>query len=201
MLAFIELQRCYNHSKWKYKNCNSKIQISSFFFFFVFSPFPVDLPEAEKLALSLCCQIDRPSAWRTIFFECLSSGKHFLEQVLVRCQKGIHFFIKKKKDDVNLIRKRTWWNSAMQRRSVSVLKVTGLDLMKHEEYDGLKDLLRLEFRPLSRLLLLLGWSQCRGLDAAQALVNVLHKEQVKTSATHLFIRPLYSAPPFRSGIR
>lgn len=86
----------------------------------------------------------------------------------------------------------------MQRKSVSVLKVTGLDLMKHEEYGGLKDLLQLEFRPLSRLLLLLGWSQCRSLDAAQALVNVLHKEQVKTGATHLFIHPLYSARPFRS---
>ncbi|KAM4724156.1 zinc finger FYVE domain-containing protein 26 isoform 2-T3 [Anableps anableps] len=97
----------------------------------------VDLPEAEKLALSVCCQNDRPSAWRTIFFECLSSGKHFLEQVLV----------------------------------------TGLDLMKHEEYGVLKDLLQLEFRPLSRLLLLLGWTQCRSLSSAQTLVNILHKEQ------------------------
>lgn len=44
---------------------------------------PADLPEAEKLALSLCCHHDRPTAWKTIFFECLSSGKHFLEQVLV----------------------------------------------------------------------------------------------------------------------
>jgi len=42
-----------------------------------------DLPEAEKLALSLCCHKDRPSIWKTIYFECLSSGKHFLEQVLV----------------------------------------------------------------------------------------------------------------------
>ncbi|XP_014898779.1 zinc finger FYVE domain-containing protein 26 [Poecilia latipinna] len=106
----------------------------------------VDLPEAEKLALSLCCQNDRPSAWRTIFFECLSSGKHFLEQVLV----------------------------------------TGLDLMKHEEYGRLKDLLQLEFRPLSRLLLLLGWGQCRSLDAAQTLVNILHKEQ--SSANDLVLQ-------------
>lgn len=43
----------------------------------------VDLPESEKLALSLCSDKDRPSIWKTIYFECLSSGKHFLEQVLV----------------------------------------------------------------------------------------------------------------------
>lgn len=48
-----------------------------------FVPFLVDLPEAEKLALSLCCYKDRPSVWKTVYFECLSSGKHFLEQVLV----------------------------------------------------------------------------------------------------------------------
>ncbi|XP_068437134.1 zinc finger FYVE domain-containing protein 26 isoform X2 [Clinocottus analis] len=97
----------------------------------------VDLPEAEKLALSLCCHKDRPSIWKTIYFECLSSGKHFLEQVLV----------------------------------------TALDLIKHEEFSQLKDLLRLEFQPLSRLLLLLGWTQCRSLSAAQTLLSVLHREQ------------------------
>ncbi|XP_040916541.1 zinc finger FYVE domain-containing protein 26 isoform X2 [Toxotes jaculatrix] len=97
----------------------------------------VDLPEAEKLALSLCCHKDRPSVWKTIFFECLSSGKHFLEQVLV----------------------------------------TALDLIKHEEFSQLKDLLQLEFQPLSRLLLLLGWTQCRSLSSAQMLLSILHREQ------------------------
>ncbi|CAN9501956.1 unnamed protein product [Ophioblennius macclurei] len=97
----------------------------------------VELPEAEKLALSLCCHQDRPSVWKTIYFECLSSGKHFLEQVLV----------------------------------------TALDLIKHEEFDRLKDLLHLEFQPLCRLLLLLGWTQCRSLDSARTLISVLHKEQ------------------------
>ncbi|XP_023142394.2 zinc finger FYVE domain-containing protein 26 isoform X3 [Amphiprion ocellaris] len=97
----------------------------------------VDLPEAEKLTLSLCCHNDRPSAWKSIYFECLSSGKHFLEQVLV----------------------------------------TALDLIKHEEFSQLKDLLQLEFQPLSRLLLLLGWTQCRSLNSAQMLLTILHKEQ------------------------
>ncbi|XP_044230886.1 zinc finger FYVE domain-containing protein 26 [Thunnus albacares] len=101
----------------------------------------VDLPEAEKLALSLCCHKDRPSIWKTIYFECLSSGKHFLEQVLV----------------------------------------TGLDLIKHEEFSQLKDLLQLEFQPLSRLLLLLGWTQCRGLSSAQTLLSILHCEQASAN--------------------
>lgn len=48
------------------------------------------LPESEKLALSLCCHGDRPSAWQTIYFECLSSGKHFLELVLVGDLKNHH---------------------------------------------------------------------------------------------------------------
>ncbi|XP_034015732.1 zinc finger FYVE domain-containing protein 26 [Thalassophryne amazonica] len=97
----------------------------------------VDLPEAEKLALSLCCQNDRPSVWKTIYFECFSSGKHFLDQVLV----------------------------------------TALDLIKHEEFSQLRDLLRLEFQPLSRLLLLLGWTQCQSLNSAQTLLSILHYEQ------------------------
>ncbi|XP_031165681.1 zinc finger FYVE domain-containing protein 26 isoform X2 [Sander lucioperca] len=97
----------------------------------------VDLPEAEKLALSLCCHKDRPSIWKTIYFECLSSGKHFLEQVLV----------------------------------------TALDLIKHEEFSPLRDLLKSEYQPLSRLLLLLGWTQCRSLSSAQTLLSILHREQ------------------------
>ncbi|XP_034713924.1 zinc finger FYVE domain-containing protein 26 isoform X1 [Etheostoma cragini] len=97
----------------------------------------VDLPEAERLTLSLCCNKDRPSIWKTIYFECLSSGKHFLEQVLV----------------------------------------TALDLIKHEEFSPLKDLLKSEFQPLSRLLLLLGWIHCRSLSSAQTLLSILHREQ------------------------
>uniref|UniRef100_I3KUA6 Zinc finger FYVE domain-containing protein 26 n=1 Tax=Oreochromis niloticus TaxID=8128 RepID=I3KUA6_ORENI len=97
----------------------------------------VELPEAEQLTISLCCHKDRPSIWKTIYFECLSSGKHFLEQVLV----------------------------------------TALDLIKHEEFSQLKNLLQLEFQPLSRLLLLLGWTQCHSLSSAQKLLSILHKEQ------------------------
>lgn len=52
--------------------------------------------------------------------------------------------------------------------------------MKHEEFCQLKDLLQLEFQPLSRLLLLLGWSQCRSLTSAERLLGILHREQVRT---------------------
>ncbi|XP_068194782.1 zinc finger FYVE domain-containing protein 26 isoform X2 [Antennarius striatus] len=97
----------------------------------------VDFPESEKLVLSLCCHKDRASIWKTIYFECLSSGKHFLEQVLV----------------------------------------TALDFIKHEEFSQLRDLLKLEFRPLSRLLLLLGWTHCRSLSSGQTLLSILHQEQ------------------------
>ncbi|XP_051942966.1 zinc finger FYVE domain-containing protein 26 isoform X5 [Hippocampus zosterae] len=95
------------------------------------------LPELEKLALGLCCHGDRPSAWQMIYFECLSSGKHFLELVMV----------------------------------------TALDLIKHEEFSQLRDMLHSEFQPLCRLLLLLGWTQCSTLSSAHRLLDVLHHQQ------------------------
>ncbi|XP_077395120.1 zinc finger FYVE domain-containing protein 26 [Festucalex cinctus] len=112
------------------------------------------LPESEKLALSLCCHDDRPSAWKMIYFECLSSGKHFLEQVLV----------------------------------------TALDLMKHEEFSQLKDMLQSEFQPLCRLLLLLGWTHCSSLSSAHMLLDVLHHQQrsAHDSVLHDFANVLSS---------
>ncbi|KAK0146992.1 Zinc finger FYVE domain-containing protein 26 [Merluccius polli] len=106
---------------------------------------PVDLPEAEKLVLSLCCHDDRPLVWKTTYFECLSSGKHFLEQVLV----------------------------------------TGLDLIKREEFSWLEVLLKHEFQPLSRLLLLLGWTHCHSLASAQTLLHTLHLQQPPANDTVL----------------
>ncbi|KAJ7988765.1 hypothetical protein DPEC_G00312610 [Dallia pectoralis] len=101
----------------------------------------VDLSEAERLLLGLCCHSDRHSVWKTIYFECLSSGKHFLEQVLV----------------------------------------TALDLVKREEFSRLEDLLKGEFQPLSRLLLLLGWSHCQSLASAQTLLRLLHHGQAQAN--------------------
>ncbi|NWW50560.1 ZFY26 protein, partial [Pedionomus torquatus] len=55
--------------------------------------------------------------------------------------------------------------------------VTALTLLKREDYSGLNGLLRREFSPLSRLLILLGWSHCQSLESAKALLWTLHKTQ------------------------
>lgn len=57
-----------------------------------------------------------------------------------------------------------------------------MDLIKHEEFAQLGLLLRQEFRPLARLLLLLGWTQCRSLSSARTLLSILHLEQVTCGA-------------------
>ncbi|XP_050981696.1 zinc finger FYVE domain-containing protein 26 [Labeo rohita] len=97
----------------------------------------VDLPDLERVMLGLCCHGDKHLVWKAIYFECLSTGKHFLEQVLL----------------------------------------TGLDLIKREEFTKLETLLQAEFQPLSRLLLLLGWMHCQSLDSAKTLLGVLHHQQ------------------------
>ncbi|XP_072533407.1 zinc finger FYVE domain-containing protein 26 isoform X2 [Salminus brasiliensis] len=109
------------------------------------APHTQDLPEAERVMLGLCCHSDRPTVWKAMYFECLSSGKHFLEQVLV----------------------------------------TGLDLIKKEEFSKLEALLEAEFQPLSRLLLLLGWKHCQSLDSAQTLLRILHQQQAQANDTVL----------------
>ncbi|XP_051504260.1 zinc finger FYVE domain-containing protein 26 isoform X2 [Myxocyprinus asiaticus] len=101
----------------------------------------VNLPDLERVMLGLCCHDDKRLVWKAIYFECLSSGKHFLEQVLL----------------------------------------TGLDLIKREEFSKLEALLESEFQPLSRLLLLLGWMHCQSLDSAKTLLRILHHQQPQTS--------------------
>ncbi|XP_058843286.1 zinc finger FYVE domain-containing protein 26-like isoform X1 [Acipenser ruthenus] len=96
-----------------------------------------ELSEAEKVILALFSHCDRTSAWKTIYFDCLSSGKHFLEQVLV----------------------------------------TALSLMKREDVSSLHSLLNQEFRPLSRLLLLLGWTHCQSLESAKTFLHTLHENR------------------------
>ncbi|NXL37530.1 ZFY26 protein, partial [Glaucidium brasilianum] len=55
--------------------------------------------------------------------------------------------------------------------------VTALTLLKREDYEGLNSLLRREFNPLRRLLVLLGWTHCQSLESAKALLWTLHKTQ------------------------
>uniref|UniRef100_A0A8C4VEN6 Zinc finger FYVE domain-containing protein 26 n=1 Tax=Falco tinnunculus TaxID=100819 RepID=A0A8C4VEN6_FALTI len=91
--------------------------------------------DTERTVVSLFSDPEEASAWKTAYFYCLSSSKHFLEQILV----------------------------------------TALSLLKREDYSGLNNLLRREFNPLSRLLVLLGWTHCQSLESAKALLWTLHK--------------------------
>ncbi|NXB72879.1 ZFY26 protein, partial [Donacobius atricapilla] len=93
--------------------------------------------DTERTVMSLFSDPKEVPSWKTAYFYCLGSGKHFLEQILV----------------------------------------TALALLKREDYSGLKSLLRREFNPLSRLLVLLGWSHCQSLESAKALLWTLHKTQ------------------------
>ncbi|XP_058715041.1 zinc finger FYVE domain-containing protein 26 isoform X8 [Poecile atricapillus] len=63
------------------------------------------------------------------------------------------------------------------RHFLEQILVTALALLKREDYSGLKSLLRREFNPLSRLLVLLGWTHCQSLESAKALLWSLHKTQ------------------------
>ncbi|NXG19368.1 ZFY26 protein, partial [Grallaria varia] len=93
--------------------------------------------DAERTVMSLFSDPIGAPSWKTAYFYCLSSSKHFLEQILV----------------------------------------TALTLLKREDYSCLSSLLRREFNPLSRLLVLLGWTHCQSLESAKALLWALHKTQ------------------------
>ncbi|KFP49803.1 Zinc finger FYVE domain-containing protein 26, partial [Cathartes aura] len=93
--------------------------------------------DTERTVMSLFLDPKEAPSWKTAYFYCLSSSKHFLEQILV----------------------------------------TALTLLKREDYSGLNSLLKREFNPLSRLLVLLGWTHCQSLESAKALLWTLHKTQ------------------------
>ncbi|KFV48576.1 Zinc finger FYVE domain-containing protein 26, partial [Tyto alba] len=93
--------------------------------------------DTERTVMSLFSDPKEGPSWKTAYFYCLSSSKHFLEQILV----------------------------------------TALTLLKREDYSGLNSLLKREFNPLNRLLVLLGWAHCQSLESAKALLWTLHKTQ------------------------
>ncbi|NXC50232.1 ZFY26 protein, partial [Penelope pileata] len=93
--------------------------------------------DTERTVMNLFSDHKEAASWKTAYFYCLSSSKHFLEQILV----------------------------------------TALTLLKREDFSGLSSLLRREFNPLSRLLILLGWTHCQSLESAKALLWTLHKTQ------------------------
>ncbi|KAM7165062.1 zinc finger FYVE domain-containing protein 26 isoform 6-T6 [Macrochelys suwanniensis] len=93
--------------------------------------------DTERVMLALFSEPEEVYSWKTAYFYCLSSSKHFLEQILV----------------------------------------TALTLLKREDFSGLSSLLSREFNPLSRLLVLLGWTHCHSLESAKNLLCALHKTQ------------------------
>ncbi|NXI66591.1 ZFY26 protein, partial [Anseranas semipalmata] len=93
--------------------------------------------DTERTMMNLFSDPKEAASWKTAYFYCLNSNKHFLEQVLL----------------------------------------TALTLLKREDFSGLNSLLRREFNPLSRLLVLLGWTHCQSLESAKALLWTLHKTQ------------------------
>ncbi|XP_075281763.1 zinc finger FYVE domain-containing protein 26 isoform X2 [Opisthocomus hoazin] len=93
--------------------------------------------DTEQTMMGLFSDPREAPYWKTAYFYCLNSSKHFLEQILV----------------------------------------TALTLLKRDDYSSLNSLLRREFNPLSRLLVLLGWPHCQSLESAKALLWTLHKTQ------------------------
>ncbi|XP_044292041.1 zinc finger FYVE domain-containing protein 26 isoform X1 [Varanus komodoensis] len=93
--------------------------------------------DAERAVMALFLDHEQAYSWKAAYFYCLSSNKHFLEQILV----------------------------------------TALALLKREDFSSLSSLLKQEFSHLSRLLILLGWTQCRSLESAKMLLETLHKTQ------------------------
>ncbi|RXM97625.1 Zinc finger FYVE domain-containing protein 26 [Acipenser ruthenus] len=82
-----------------------------------------ELSEAEKVILALFSHCDRTSAWKTIYFDCLSSGKHFLEQVLeLHCD----FVLKEFGDGLSTQVKILEWCSENNRNSIP-----STDLLRH----------------------------------------------------------------------
>jgi zinc finger FYVE domain-containing protein 26 len=55
--------------------------------------------------------------------------------------------------------------------------ITALTLLKEEDFPSLGCLLDREFRPLSHLLVLLGWTHCQSLESAKRLLQTLHRTQ------------------------
>ncbi|XP_053553819.1 zinc finger FYVE domain-containing protein 26 [Bombina bombina] len=94
-----------------------------------------DFSESERAILRLFCDPEQINPWKTAYFYCLYTGKHFLEQILL----------------------------------------TSLTLLKREDFSTLNNLLKREFKPLRRLLVLLGWTHCQSIESAKSLLGSLHQ--------------------------
>ncbi|XP_072341205.1 zinc finger FYVE domain-containing protein 26 isoform X2 [Scyliorhinus torazame] len=55
--------------------------------------------------------------------------------------------------------------------------ITALQLVKREDYSTLSKLTKKTFKPLSRLVVLLGWTSCQSLESTQTLLSMLHESK------------------------
>lgn len=94
-----------------------------------------ELGDTERAVITLFYDPEQKKPWKKIYFYSLSTGKHFLEQILL----------------------------------------TALVLLKKEDFSSLDRLLSKEFKPLRRLLVLLGWTHLQSTESAKSLLQVLHK--------------------------
>ncbi|XP_040188463.1 zinc finger FYVE domain-containing protein 26 isoform X1 [Rana temporaria] len=93
-----------------------------------------ELTDAEKAIITFFCETRQSGLWMKVFFYCLCTGKHFLEQILL----------------------------------------SALILLKVEDFSTLGELLSNEFKPLRRLLVLLGWTHLQSIESAKSLLLRLH---------------------------
>ncbi|XP_072485614.1 zinc finger FYVE domain-containing protein 26 isoform X1 [Notamacropus eugenii] len=63
------------------------------------------------------------------------------------------------------------------RHLLEQILMTALKLLKEEDFSSLSCLLDREFRPLSQLLVLLGWTHCQSLESAKLLLQTLHRTE------------------------
>ncbi|XP_068109450.1 zinc finger FYVE domain-containing protein 26 isoform X2 [Hyperolius riggenbachi] len=93
-----------------------------------------ELTDAERATVTLFCDTLQSGPWKNAFFYSLSTGKHFLEQILL----------------------------------------TALTLLKREDFATLQKLLSNEFKPLRRLIILLGWMHLQSTESAKSILHNLH---------------------------
>ncbi|XP_067895528.1 zinc finger FYVE domain-containing protein 26 isoform X2 [Heterodontus francisci] len=70
-----------------------------------------------------------------------------------------------------------FYNTGTSKHFLEQVLVTALQLIKREDYSTLSKLLKKAFKPLSRLMVLLGWTYCQSLESAQTLLRKFHESK------------------------
>ncbi|XP_072425192.1 zinc finger FYVE domain-containing protein 26 isoform X1 [Chiloscyllium punctatum] len=70
-----------------------------------------------------------------------------------------------------------FYSMSTNKHFVEQVLATALQLIKREDYSTLSKLTKKTFKPLSRLMVLLGWTHCQSLESAQNLLCTLHQSK------------------------